>query len=109
MMHSGQVKIFTDDIQTPIYTYGHGEYFGNNELFTSIKRLGTAYVTVNTQFYRINKFKLDNIFTEYVDIKKTLVLKAIEGNREFLLKKSNLMAKYMKDPLYGVSHKIIGA
>lgn len=84
LIHSGNIRIYTEETQHSLFEYGPGQYFGSNELFTSIYRLGSAFVTQDIQFYRINKFKLDNILLDYKDIKKKLVIKAIKGNRDFL-------------------------
>ena len=106
LIHTGIIRIYTEQTQHSLYEYVAGQYFGNCELFTNTYRLGSAFVTQDAQFYRINKFKLDNILLDYKDIKRELVLKAIKGNKEFLHKKTHMLEHDRKDPLYGVNTKM---
>ena len=45
LIHTGIIRIYTEQTQHSLFEYGPGQYFGNCELFTNIYRLGSAFVT----------------------------------------------------------------
>lgn len=61
--------------------YRSGDHFGFVDMFSGIRRNGTAQASEDCQLYKIQKNQIEDILSDYTSTKKKLINEALEDNK----------------------------
>lgn len=97
LIHKGTVKLIAEN-NYPFAMYRSGDHFGFVDMFSGIRRNGTAQASEDCQLYKIQKNQIEDILSDYTSTKKKLINEALEDNKTLTEKRLMVLKK---NPIYG--------
>ena len=102
-IHKGIVKLYADN-DFPFVTYEEGRVFGFTDLICGLRRNGTARAMSDCLFYKIQKYKLEEIFEDFKPLKRKIMEYSLAENKEMIVRRLEVQTTH-KEPAYGFKHK----